>query len=474
MYVTGSFDSIGGIGLNNIARFNGFLTKIGGNVYYDSNTNCIKESSEKGIESRLIKIEPGQHYVCSNSNGKYEAYIDTGNITLSMLPHNGAYKYWVATGCNNSVINKHFIGGKDTSNNFAIIPIPNIIESRIFLTGLSGFIARPGRNEDYILAYENIGTATVSTGNVNLILDPKVQLKTTNPSYTSYNHPNASWSFTNLHAGEKRFINLTIRVDTSLSVNDSLRFYASIQPTIGDSDITNNFDTLKQRIVTAIDPNDKQCSPDGDILPQTSKINYLIRFQNTGNYPAYRVRVVDTVTENLPLTKILIKTSSHPYELKVTDNVLTWTFNNIMLPDSGSNEQKSHGYISYTAFIKPGLAIGTKITNKAYIYFDYQPPVITRSTVNTIALPNAIEEPEFIGKCFKVFPNPTTDCLNIEYLGKSGNSEIIIFNFLGKELIRSKVYPNYLLKVETGSLPSGIYFLRDADATFFNKIIVTH
>ena len=200
---------------------------------------------------------------------------------------------------------------------------------------------------------------------------------------------------------------MLIKIDTSLSVNDSIYFYASILPTNGDSDISNNYDSLKQRIVTAIDTNDKQCSPDGNILPQTSKIDYLIRFQNTGNYLAYRVRVVDTISENLPLTKILLKTASHPYELKIKDNVITWTFNNIMLPDSTTNEPNSHGYISYAAFIKPGLAIGTKITNKAYIYFDYQLPIATKSTLNILTKLDDIEEPAIIERNdYKLYPNP--------------------------------------------------------------------
>ena len=476
LIVTGHFDSIAGVPCNNIAYFNSSISNISGNVFYDKNSNCKKDINEPGLSSFLVEIQPGPKYVCTDINGNYNAYVDIGSYSVRLLKGLGKYKYWYLSACNPGYYNIN-IGtvSVDSNNNFGYVPKPNIEDLRLFIVGQTGFGARPGRTESYSIDYENIGTKTISSGTVNLRLDNRVVLKTSIPNYDSYTHPNLTWSFSDLKPLEKRTIRLMIKVDSSISVNDTIIYTASILPLTGDSDITNNYDTLKQRIVTAIDPNDKQCSPDGNILPQTSKIDYLIRFQNTGNHVAYRVRVIDTVTEKLPLTKVFLKTSSHPYELTVKDNVITWTFNDIMLADSTSDEPNSHGYISYTAFIKPGLGIGTKITNKAYIYFDYQSPVITNAAENIIALPVSIDEHAIIETTeYKVYPNPSSDCLIIEYLGKSTNSEIILFNTLGKVVMRSKVFPNYPLKIDTGSLPSGIYFLKEADTNFLNKIIITH
>lgn len=476
LIITGKFDTINGIPCKNIAYYNSSISNISGNVFYDKNTNCIKDVNEPGLSSFLVEIQPGPHYACSDTNGNYCAYVDTGSYTVRLVEGLGKYKYWYLSSCNPGYYNiKIDSTSADSNNNFGYAPKPNIDDLRIFIIGQNGFRARPGRTESYSIEYENIGTKTISSGTVNLKLDNRVVLKTSNPNYDSYTHPNLTWSFSDLKPLEKRTIRLMIKVDSSISVNDTIIYTASILPLIGDSDITNNFDTLKQRIVTAVDPNDKQCSPDGNILPQTSKIDYIIRFQNTGNHVAYRVRVIDTVTEKLPLTKILLKTTSHPYELKVEDNVITWTFNNIMLPDSNSDEPNSHGYISYTAFIKPGLALGTKITNKAYIYFDYQSPVITKATENVIALPSSIDEHTIIeNKEYKVYPNPASGHLNIIYLGKNQKQELSLVNSFGQIISSLTLRPDEKKEIDISKLPNGLYLIRDFKDGYVNKIIVNH
>jgi hypothetical protein len=310
---------------------------------------------------------------------------------------------------------------------------------------------------------------------VNLILDSRVNLITSNPNYISYTHPDVIWNYSNLQPAERRIINLTIKINSSLTINDTIIFRLSIMPTTGDSDITNNYDSLKQRIVTSVDPNDKQCFPEGNILPETSRIDYLIRFQNTGNHVAYKVIVVDTITENLPLPKILLKTSSHPCELEVKDNVLTWKFNDIMLPDSISDEPNSHGYISYTAFIKPGLAIGTKIINKAYIYFDYQLPITTKSTLNIISKPDDIEEPTIIeNKDYKIYPNPAYGKINIIYTGKNQKQEIYLSNSVGQLITFLNLKQGEKKEIDISNLPNGLYIIRDLSGGSSCKIIVSH
>jgi parallel beta-helix repeat protein len=449
---------------------------IGGMVFYDANSNLKKDQGEQGINGNLIEILPGPHFTCSDKKGLFNNYTDTGNITIKKVQNNGKFKYWHLSPGNPVQYNIHAtLNMIDTNNNFAMIPTPNVKDSRIFLIGQTGYKVRPGRTESYSIAYENIGTATISSGTVNLNMDSKVNLQTSNPNYTSFTYPNASWNFTNLQPAEKRIVNLTMMIDTSLSIYDTIRYYVSILPTTDDSDLTNNYDTLKQRIATAIDPNDKQCSPEGNILPQTSKIDYLIRFQNTGNHVAYRVRVVDSVSENLPMTKILLKTASHSYELQVNDNVLTWTFNNIMLRDSITDEPNSHGYINYAAFIKPGLAIGTKITNKAYIYFDYQLPIVTKSTINIITNQDDIEETTVIGnQDYKVFPNPASGKLNILFFGKNLKQQLYLMNSLGQIITSIPIKSGEREEIDVSKLPNGLYLIRDIKRGSVSKIIVNH
>jgi hypothetical protein len=144
-------------------------------------------------------------------------------------------------------------------------------------------------------------------------------------------------------------------------------------------------------IIDSFDPNDKAVRPGGvterHYTPTRSRLDYLVRFQNTGTDVAYKVVVVDTLSEHLDVSTLQVGAVSHPYQVKVSGKgrpVLTFSFNNILLPDSNANEPKSHGYIQFSITPKANLPEKTQIENFADIFFDYNEPVRTNTTFNTL------------------------------------------------------------------------------------------
>lgn len=139
------------------------------------------------------------------------------------------------------------------------------------------------------------------------------------------------------------------------------------------------------------DPNDKQVFPAGfgagnKILPN-QRMHFQIRFQNTGSDTAYTVIVMDTLSENLDITGLRIESASHNYKLELCGKnkaVLKFVFGGIMLVDKTTNEPASHGYVSFSVMQKADLPVGTLVKNKAYIFFDYNSPIITNETSNEI------------------------------------------------------------------------------------------
>lgn len=145
-------------------------------------------------------------------------------------------------------------------------------------------------------------------------------------------------------------------------------------------------------IIGAYDPNDKQVFPIGftnqNIIAPNTQLEYLVRFQNTGNDTAFTVYVIDTLDQNLNVESFEMGAASHPFELsmqttKSGKTFLRWQFNNILLPDSNTNEPASNGFIQFRISPKPGLALGSKVRNHAEIYFDFNPPIITNQTLTT-------------------------------------------------------------------------------------------
>ena len=125
-------------------------------------------------------------------------------------------------------------------------------------------------------------------------------------------------------------------------------------------------------VTNAVDPNDKTVYPTGwgsagNVEPET-EFKYTIRFQNTGTDTAFKVVLVDTLDAGLDIASLQIGSASHPFNFKVSGKgrpVLSWTFDNIMLPDSGRNQLESNGFVSFSIRPKTGLALGTRLENFA-------------------------------------------------------------------------------------------------------------
>lgn len=143
-------------------------------------------------------------------------------------------------------------------------------------------------------------------------------------------------------------------------------------------------------IVTgSFDPNDKRGFPLGrtedHFIDPNQQLQYIVRFQNTGTDTAFNVVILDTLDQDLDALSFRSGPASHAHSHRILgNNVIEWTFPNIMLPDSNVNEPASHGFVSFTIDQMPDLPEGTIINNSVGIYFDFNAPVITNTTVHTI------------------------------------------------------------------------------------------
>jgi hypothetical protein len=169
---------------------------------------------------------------------------------------------------------------------------------------------------------------------------------------------------------------------------------------------------------------------------------------------------------NLDHTSFRKGTASHPYKVHFEeDDILIFTFENILLPDSNVNEPASNGHVSYYIEHNGILPFGATISNTASIYFDFNAPVITNTVSNKIDNPVGVKGVYSATDNISVYPNPNdgkfivqgislaeTDwILELHSLeGKRLFSQLIVkqkelsFSFKSKELVQGI----YLLKVE--------------------------
>ena len=215
----------------------------------------------------------------------------------------------------------------------------------------------------------------------------------------------------------------------------------------------------------SFDPNDKTGYPLGignnHNITSGQQIDYCIRFQNTGNDTAFTVVILDTIDQKMNIGTIQNLCTSHESTFEILNGrVAKWTFSNIQLPDSTTNEELSHGWIKFRINQINNLLDGEQIKNKSYIYFDFNDPIITNQVFHTInnnfdIQQNGLNE---LFNFISIAPNPTSNIITIQ--GKeSMNQNFKIFDQMGREVYKGKLN-GITTDVYLTNLSKGIYTLK--------------
>ncbi|MCH2043618.1 MAG: T9SS type A sorting domain-containing protein [Saprospiraceae bacterium] len=230
-----------------------------------------------------------------------------------------------------------------------------------------------------------------------------------------------------------------------------------------------------QQNIGAYDPNDKRGFPKGygpeHYIYANTDLEYHIRFQNTGTDTAFNVVIRDTISPYLDITTLQPMVSSHNYTWQVfgvNQQVVEFTFPNIMLVDSNTNEAGSHGFIRFKINQVTDNPLGTIINNNAAIYFDFNEPIITNTTFHEIGedfieieISSSTKQEESTPEIYtKVYPNPFYDQATIEVEGydPSKTLDLYIYDNLRRLLRHMTTENQHQFKLERRELNRGIYF----------------
>ncbi|MEX1190278.1 MAG: T9SS type A sorting domain-containing protein [Bacteroidia bacterium] len=419
---------------------------ITGRVFNDLNGNCIQDANESGLPNVLVNASLGYHYATTNSLGNYHITALAGQYDIvAFSPEN-----WSQI-CPDSPqiisVNAMNSGSTYGGNNFYLQPDSIFNDISVYVA--SGPV-RPGFPVHWYATVRNLGTTTLSP-QLQLEHDPLATYSGANPAVTSYSGATstASWQMFPLQPLTSRNYYLYSTLSTSAVLGDSVRALATVTlgPAASDINPDNNMDYYARLITGSYDPNDKIVEPrglgdEGYILYDDTTFYYRIRFQNTGTDTAFTVVVRDTLDASLDVPSFRLDQTSHPMEYEISgEGEIAFTFNNILLPDSFINEPASHGLVSYYINRKPNLSFGTQIRNTAAIYFDFNLPIYTNTTLNTLFDPTvSIEEKPTMS--FDLLPNPAIsgsvvslnlqDQSNISYEVRDISGRLILHKNLGK------------------------------------------
>ncbi|MFT6443197.1 MAG: putative repeat protein (TIGR01451 family) [Salibacteraceae bacterium] len=249
---------------------------------------------------------------------------------------------------------------------------------------------------NYWSSIENIGTTSPSLL-VHLLLDDSLSYVGADILPDSVIGQNVYWHLDSVNYFSMSNINAQIQMPDFNSFGDQVLSVLNVCEIDSFGNVLSNFyDTLQQTITCAYDPNDKLNNPAGyDDLGylnmETDKMEYTIRFQNTGNDTAAVVQIVDQLDTNFNWSSLTILASSHTVQTFVDQSgEVSFLFESIMLPDSNVNFLGSQGYVKYSIDLNPNTPSGTSFFNQADIYFDWNPAVLTNTTVNTLYECNSV------------------------------------------------------------------------------------
>lgn len=246
-------------------------------------------------------------------------------------------------------------------------------------------------------------------------------------------------------------------------------------------------------ITDSFDPNDKSVIPEGSKndhkIAQGTELEYRIRFQNTGTDTAYNVVVVvDTLDAAIDPATFKTGTSSHPYTWKMSGKgraVLTFTFSEINLPDSTRNKILSNGIITFNVRIPETIPLGSTIRNKAYIYFDYNSPIITNEVTHSIdnnvptdlSKGNAILittdlKAKQVKQTMRVYPNPAHEHVYVELPDGLLTPTLKIYSIEGTLHSSAKIKKGEPVNVDMLRSGSYLYEVLDGESRVYSGLLL--
>ncbi len=440
---------------------------ISGKMYVDANSDCSYNAGETllaGLPVYLMQGSVTVGYSYTDATGDY-AFNAPSAFIYDVIPASNISSYGYTTVCP--------VSGQHTG---VTVPSSNLdfgmnCQPGFDLVALnSGWGFQPGFNATVYPKALNAFCQLVS-GQLELILDPLTSFVSAIPAPTSVNGDTVRWNFSNLNNSSywwswANAFAPVVTVYTSLlaTIDSTVCFTTNVTPLAGDMNTANNTNYFCSAVSNSWDPNMKQVSPLGDgpngnLAPGMYNMNYTVHFQNTGNDTAHNVFVLDTLDADLDINTFQAISSTHQMEVDILPgNVLKFFFANIMLPDSNINEPLSNGHFIYTIRTKANLSVGTEIKNTAYIYFDFNPAIVTNTTKNTIFIFTGINENASAIQGITVFPNPASSNIVVTLSDKQVGADLILVDALGQTAMKVKANQKEVT-LDIKNLPAGIYNL---------------
>jgi len=423
-------------------------------VYDDLNKNCQKDNGEPSVP--IGKVVVNDLYVRElDDNGEASFRLHTIQNKVSLVINERLYEtcqeFYDVT----------------LDDDYTELSIP--LKAKKYCAEVQASISAPFLRRCFDNTYYgqvcNNGNIEAEDVVAKVKLDPYFDLKETSVPIVSHIGDELVLDIKNLKAGECTSFSIKINLscDAALGQEHCMEIDAT-SSTKNCNEITSRVTYLDcQENVGSYDPNDKSIFVNGvknkEYVEQGDKVEYLIRFQNTGTDTAFTVKIQDPISSKFDVTSIVPVAASHEYTWSVENGVLNVTFDHIMLVDSFKNEPLSHGFIKFEIALNRSTERNQDVSNLAGIFFDFNEPVITNEVITPIGKPVSTYDPD--ENPISLYPNPTNDIIHITSSNNSfKDAQIIIYNESGKIAMTTGLQAGSNRQIDVSSLSSGFYIIQ--------------
>lgn len=454
-------------------------TVTGKMTFVDCNANCYKDGAEMYTSDEVITSTNGTYTTTAipDYNGNYTVLspFSSTQYSLNVTPNSG-----FAMTCSVNPNSYYFSNAATNVTRYdkLIQGSVNNLNCYVYQNNPHSGSSVPGGNFKfdayYGIAHPAYCTSSNNAGSFYIKLDPQVQLTSLapgTPTYTSlFSVPTGDsivWNIADLRLNAMnltgKVFSLNIFMKTSAVVNTNYCIKSGVNSLYTETTLSDNVFNKCWIVGGPFDPNDKSVEPKGigaqGIVPlTTNELTYHINFQNVGTAPAINVKIKDQLDNNIDWSSLTVMGSSFPVQTNVSGTgFVNFLFDNILLPDSNTNEPASHGFVTYKVNLKPSLTLGTVIKNYASIYFDYNAPVITNTTITTLST-TVLGINELITAEIRIYPNPSKGLFTIENPDLNIR-KLKILNILGQIILEENDIINEKYIFDISNHAKGVYFI---------------
>ena len=430
-----------------------YFASATGTLFRDINGNGSLDAGEPPMPQAYATAEPDGNLSGPDLNGHYFLPLDSGSHVVS-----GIAPQWYQQTTLPQQVEITVPFQIDSLRHIGFQPTPGTVDLMVDLTGI-GTPARPGFAHRLRLIVRNIGTQ-VTSGTVVLQFDPLNTWVSGTPAPAAQNGSTATWQVPLLDPGEQIIVNVYLSTPSSAPLGTALNYQLMVTADDPDVALENNTVSFEQTIMGSYDPNEKEVVPTFlepiEVL-QGERLTYTIRFQNTGTFLAERVVITDTLPLGLQWNTLHVIDSSHPSYWFVDAGILHFVFDDIMLPDSSSNEPESHGLVRFTIEPVSSLMVGDEVENIANIHFDFNDPIITEPCVFTVTTATGQVEQDREAALI-LMPNPASTELMVRIDGDLVASTLKILALDGRVVHTMRMNGRNPV-IDVSSLASGTYLI---------------